>query len=139
MFKKHFHKILPYFRVYVDFECSNKREDSHIGYKTTKFLNQNPTCNGFCLVSELNIVLQSVYRSCFSENNVEWFVDEVIKTENKMKFYFEKTKKDFVMTREDEDDFNSLDGRGVGDHCHLTGKYRGAAHEKFTINVKQKQ
>ena len=109
------------------------RGDSHKGKKTTNIFRQNPTCNGFYLVSELNKVLQSGYRSCFGENNVEWFVNEVTRIENKMQFYFENTKKDIVMTRENEEDFKNstfcwlcelpLDGRGVRDHCHLTGKF----------------
>ena len=91
----------------------------------------------------------SGYQNCFGENNVEWFVNEVLKIEIKMKFYFENTKKDNVMTREDEDDFKysnicwfcelPQDGGGVRDHCHLTGKCRGAAREKCNINVKQIQ
>ena len=95
----------------------------------------------------MNNVLQSGYYSNFGENNVEWFVNEIIKIENKMKFYFKNTKKDIIMTKEDEDDFKNsticwfcelpLDTK-VRDHCHLTGKYRGAAHEKCNINVRQK-
>ena len=97
----------------------------------------------------MNNVLQSGYGSCFGENIVEWFVNEVIEVETKMKFYFENTKKNIVMTGEDEEDFKNstfcwcceipLDGRGVRDHCHLTGKYRGAAYEKCNRNVKHKQ
>ena len=57
-------------------------------------------CNGFYIVSELNDVLQSGYHSCFGENNVEWFVKEVIRIQKKLNFYFKNTKKDIVMTRE---------------------------------------
>ena len=149
MWKKHFHKIPLYFRIYGDFECNNKIEGSHIGIKTTNIFKQNPMCNGFYIVSELENVLQSGYHSTFGGNNVEWFVNEVIKIENKMNFYFKNTKKEIVMTQEDEEDFKNsthcwfcelpLEERAVRDHCHLTGKYRGAAHEKCNINVKQKQ
>ena len=45
----------------------------HIGNKTTNIFSQNTTCKGFHIVSELNNVLQSGYRSCCGENNVEWF------------------------------------------------------------------
>ena len=96
----------------------------------------------------MNEVPESGYHSCFDENN-EWCVEEVIKIENKTNFHLNKTKKVIVMTREDEDDFKnstlcwfceiSLDGRGVRDPCHLTGKYRETAHEKCNKNVKQKQ
>ena len=107
-------------------------------------------CIGFCIVSELNNVLQSGYRSCFGENYVEWFVNEVIKTENKMNFYFKNTKKEIAMTKEDEEHFKNStlcwfcelpfeSQNKVRDHCHLPGNYRGAAHEKCDINVKQKQ
>ena len=150
MWKKHFHKIPLYFRIYGDFECNNKREYSNIGNKTTNIFRQNPMCNGFYIVSEMDNVLQSGWHlSPFGEDNVEWFVNEVIKIENKMNFYFKNTKKEIMMTQEDEEDFKNsthcwfcelpLDGRAVRDHCHLTGRYRGAAHEKCNINVKQKQ
>jgi len=52
------------------------------------------------------------------------------------------------MTDQDEDDFkkaeechifnkkyNKTDKR-VGDHCHVTGKYRGSAHEACNLNFK---
>ena len=147
--KKHFHKIPLYFRIYADFECNNEINNSNIGNKTTNIFKQNPTCNGYYIVSELNDVLQSgYYKSPFGENNVDWFVDEVIKLENKMSFYFKNTNKVIKMTQEDEEDFQNtnicwfcekeiLDNK-VRDHCHLTGKYRGPAHYYCNINVKKK-
>ena len=86
MWKKHFHKFPLYFRIYGDFDCNNSTALPHIVIKTTLIFRQNPICNGFYIVSELNNVLQSGYRSCFGENNVKWFVNEGIKIENKMKF-----------------------------------------------------
>ena len=67
-----------------------------------------------------------------------------------MNFYFKNTKKDIIMTQEDEKHFRNnnicwfceqeiLDDTKVRDHCHLTGKYRGPAHYNCNINVKQKQ
>ena len=149
MWKKHFHKIPLYFGIYGDFECNNKINYSHIGNKTTNISKQNPMCNGFYILSELEDILEPGYHSSFGENNVEWFVDEVIKIENKMNFYFKNTKKEIVMTQDDEEDFKNskvcwfcelpLDGRFVKDHCYLTCRYRGAAHEKCNIIVKHKQ
>ena len=51
-----------------------------------------------------------------------------------MAFYFKNTKKDIIMTEEDEDfkknDIcrycaKNIESGKVRDHCHLTGKYRG--------------
>ena len=52
------------------------------------------------------------------------------------------------MTKEDEEDFEknnicrvcekNIESDKVRDHCHLTGKYRGPAHNFCNINVKQK-
>ena len=46
-----------------------------------------------------------------------------------MKFYFENTMKDIIMTKEDEEDFRNfnISEKKIGsdknnDHCHLTGK-----------------
>ena len=43
------------------------------------------------------------YKSPLGYNNVDWFVDEVIKLDNKMAFYFEKTNKDIILTEKDEE------------------------------------
>ena len=148
--KKHFHKSPLYFRIYADFEADNEKDDSVVGNKTICIYKQNPVLNGYHIVSELEDVLRSdYYKSLLGYNNVDWFVDEVIKLENKMAFYFKNTKKDIIMTKENEEDFRNdnicrfcekdIESDKVRDYCNLTGKYRGAAHSKCNINVTQKQ
>ena len=57
--------------------------------------------------------------------------------------------KDIILTKEDEEDCENKifwrfcqkknESDKFTDHCHLTGKYRGPAHNKYNINVTQKQ
>ena len=94
-------------------------------------------------------VLESgYYESPLSFANVDWFVNEVEKLENKMALYFKNTKKDIIMAQEDKEDFDNNNNcrfcvkeilsEKVRDHCHLTGKYRSPAHNTCNKNVKQK-
>ena len=63
-------------------------------------------CKGFYIKSEFEDVLKSgYYNSNLDYGNVYWFVYEVMKRENKMTYYFENTKKDTIMTTEDEEDY----------------------------------
>ena len=148
--KKRFHKNPLYFRIYADFEADNEKDNSIIGNKTTNIYKQNPVLNGYYIVSEIEDVLKSGYhKSPLGHNNVDWFVNEVIKLENKMAFYFKNTKKDIIMTEKDAEDFRNdnicrfcekhIESDKVGDHCHLTGKYRGPAHSKCKIKITQDQ
>ena len=61
-----------------------------------------------------------------------------------MNFYFINTKKDIVMTEEDEENYKNnnicyfcekeiVDDK-VRDHCYLTGKFRGSAHYLCIFN-----
>ena len=90
--KKHFHKNPLYFRIIADFEADNEKDNSMIGNKTTNIYKQNPVLNGYYIISELEDVLESgYYESPLGYDNVDWFVKEVIKLENKMAFYFKNT------------------------------------------------
>ena len=147
---KHHHKNPLYFRIYEDFEADNEKDNSIVGNKTINIYKQNPVLNGYHIVSELEDVLKSdYYQSPLGYNNVDWFVDEVIKLENKRAFYFKNTNKDIIMTNVDVEDYKNNNicrfcekeilSDKVRDHCHLTGKYRGPAHNTCNINVTQKQ
>ena len=95
-----------------------------------------------------DVLKSDYYESPLGYGNVDWFVKEVIKLENKMAVYFKITKKDIIMREEDEEDFinnnicrfceQEILSDKVRDHCHLTGKYRGPAHSTCNVHVKQK-
>ena len=147
--KKHFHKSPLYFRIYADFEAENEIDGSNIGNKTTNIYKQNPVLNGYYILSALDDVLESgYYESLLGHDNVDWFVKEVIKLENKMVFYLKNTKEDIIMSKENEEGFKNnnicrfcekeIISEKVKDHCHLSGKNRGPAHNVCNINVKQK-
>ena len=79
-----------------------------------------------------DVLLSSYYISPIGCNNIDWFVIEVLKLENKMAFLFKNTKKDIIMTEKDEKNYRNKNiGRlcekiyesdKVRDHCPLTGK-----------------
>ena len=76
--------------------------------KATNIYKQNPLCKGYFIVSESTDVLQSVYyESPPGYNFVNWFVNEVLKLENKMNIFFRNSKKDIVMTQEDEKQYRN--------------------------------
>ena len=148
--KKPFHRNPLNFRIYADFEADIEEGNSCIANKTTNIYKQHPVLNGYEIVSELKDVLKSGYhKSPLGFENVDWFVNEVIKLENKMAFCFKKTDKDIIMTEEDEEDYRIINisrvcekeiiSDKVRDHCHLTGNYRDPAHSKCNINVSENQ
>ena len=65
-----------------------------------------------------------------------------------MNFWFKNTNKDIITTEEEKQDFENdiicrycekyIEIDKVRDHCHLTGNYRGAAHNECNLQVKQK-
>ena len=102
--KKYFHKLPIYFRVYADFECNNETDNSNMGNKTINIYKQTPVCNGYYIVSGINDVLKSgYYHSPSDNNNVEWFVNEMIKIENKMNFFLKNNKEESIMSEKDKE------------------------------------
>ena len=82
--KKHFHKNPLYFRIFADFETDKEVDGSSVGNKTTSIYKQNPVLNSYYILSELEVVLESdYYESRLGYDNVDWFVNEVLKLEKK--------------------------------------------------------
>ena len=146
--EKTFQKNPLYFRTYAGFEADIEKDNSNIGNETTIIYKQSPVLNGYHKISELEEVLKSGnYESPLGYNNVDWFVNEVIKLEKKMAFCFKNTKKDIIMTEQDEEDFkNNIicsfseknnESDKVRGHCQLTDNYRGPARSKCNFNVTQ--
>ena len=80
--KNQFHKNPFCFRLYADFEADNEFDKSSIGKKTTNIYKQNPVLKEYHLISELEDVSKSdYYKSPLGYNNVDCFVNEVIKKE----------------------------------------------------------
>ena len=121
------------FRKMADFEADNELDNTYIGNKTTKIYKQNPVLNGYCIVSEVDDVLQSgYYESPLRFENMDRFLVENMKSDNERAFYFKNTKKDIFKTQEDKENFyncnfchfceKTFESDKVRDHCRLTGK-----------------
>lgn len=150
-FEHHTRKFKAPVVIYADFETLIKQTGNvHDESKssTTK-LSELPPCS-FCfnVVSdfpELNFGVQ-LYRG---EDAVEVFIDKLLEVGNRIERIFTKNTK-MIMTSEDEKNFKTAticsicdkhfakNSVKVRDHCHITGKYRGCAHEDCNLNFNYK-
>ena len=129
-------------RVYADFECINQPEN--FPNNPNVLFKQIPIAVGFYLITPSG----SKYCSYFGIDCVKRFVNEMLTLQHEANMHF-KTNIPLQMTSEEEQQFEqsiicwlceepfiSSDEK-VRDHDHLTGKYRGAAHNICNINCKQ--
>ena len=137
-FEDYHMKVPVPIRVYADFECINQpQKDPKVLFK------QIPIAVGFYVISPFG----NKYNSYFETDCNEWFVKEMLILEQEANKYF-KTNLELEITPEEEESFqlaeecwfceNPLDDTMVRDLDHLTGKYRGAAHNICNINCQQK-
>ena len=137
-FEDYFMKVPIPIRVYADFESNNQpQKDPKVLFK------QIPIAVGFYVISPFG----NKYNSYFGTDCKEWFVKEMLILEQEANKYF-KTYLELQITPQEEESFqlaeecwlceNPLDDTKVRDHDHLTGKYRGAAHNIRNINCKER-
>ena len=136
---EHYHMKIPVpIRVYADFECINQPgNDAKVLFK------QIPIAVVFYVISPFG----NKYNSHFGTDCNEWFVKEMLILEQEANKYF-KTNLELQITPEEESfklaeecwlceqPFTEYE-QPVRDHDHLTGRYRGAAHNTCNINCKQ--
>ena len=142
--------------LYADFECINQPtadREAAVAIGPKVLYEQIPIAVGFYLISPFG----NCYYSYFGASCVTWFVNEILTLEKIASEFFE-TNIPLEMTPEEEesfqqsticwlceqalresplDDTQSATGEKVRDHDHLTGKYRGAAHNRCNLNSKK--
>ena len=159
-FKNH-HKSLPVpFSIYADFECITEKisgcQPSNSKSYTEKYQKHTACSFGYKVVCHYdNLGTQGPDHKKYSGDVVIYRGEDCI--ERFMKCMFEEVKncqsiirdnfnKPLIMSIEDEKAFKKathchicekkykVDDVPVRDHCHVTGKYRGSAHQ--TCNLK---
>ena len=150
-FKNYSKQILVPFKVYADFECVFKKVDcntiernSNISY-TIKYQDHIP-CSFACKVVCIDDKFSKKVVLCRGKGAVFKFIKSILSEYNYCIGVIEKHfSKNLIMSAEEEERFqlsnicwicNNVSDNKVRDHCHVTGKYRGAAHWSCNVNFK---
>ena len=144
--------IVP-FVIYADFESILEKTEKRIGEKTTQIQHHIPCSFCFLPVSRIEGVNFSpvFFRGgkeddvgkMFLEKLVEqvkWILNEIrepmIKKNLKRILWGKGEKEAFMKTNICWFCQKKIEDKKVADHCHLTGKFRGAAHEICNLKAK---
>ena len=150
-FKNH-HKSLPVpFSIYADFECTTEKvsgcQPSDSRSYTQQYQKHTACSFGYKVVCHYDEMYSGdvvIYRG---EDCIEKFMKCMFEeVKNCQKIIRDNFNKPLIMTEEDDEAFTKathchicekrykVDDVPVRDHCHVTGKYRGSAHQ--TCNLK---
>ena len=158
-FKNHYKKQRVPFVVYADFECFTQKIDTCQPDDGKSFTNQyqKHKPSGFCYLIKCfddNLFSPKLVKytaESTDEDIPQLFVESLEKDIKEIYNRFKKPKK-MVMTQEDKIDFRRAthchiceeeleetddeNYKIVRDHCHLTGKFRGAAHNMCNLKYR---
>ena len=146
---KNLNKQIPIpFKIYADSECLLKRININKGGYTKLYQKHIPNSIGpklVCIDSNISLPTKTFTGSNSIKEFIEWIFEQK-KYCNKI--INKKFNKKLKMTIEDENNYqNSQDcwicnekinknKDKVRDHCHITGKYRGAAHKQCNSKLR---
>ena len=154
LYFKNYEKQLPVpFVVYADFECFTKPMNtcSPNPKESYNYNYQKHEPSGFCFY--MKGIVDTVFSHIFytktkeDEDISKVFVDKLAKVTNKIYNDFYRRPISLRLTRAEQKSFDEaetchickkelLDDK-VRDHCHFTGKYRGAAHNRCNLQCKK--
>ena len=152
-FKNRNRKMQVPFVVYADFECFTEKMDTCSPDDKESFTNQyqKHKLSGFCYLikcfdDELFEPKLVMHTANSSEDDIPQMFQESLEEDIKEIYNQFKSEKSLIMRMSDHSKHNNathchicegeLGDDKVIDHCHLTGRYRGAAHSKCNLELK---
>lgn len=135
------------FIIYADIESLLTRvncNDAYDGAPKGAYQQHIPYSIGYYMYCRYDRT-KSFYRSRANEDCVEWFADELFKISNDIVEPFLNISKEICISAEEELEYQQSntcsicnkiiyeDEIKVRDHSHISGKYRGAAHNKCNL------
>ena len=158
-----FHKQLPVpFVIYADFEAITKKvqgcKQSEEMKKDKDTRSYTEACQthkdcgyGYKVVCCYDDKYSKYIRIYRGENAVYKFMEKMLEEVKYCKTVIKKHfNKPLVMTEVDEQNFKTMDGCHIcgekytdkdvriRDHCHITGKFRGSAHQEYNLKLRIK-
>ena len=151
---KNYYKQLPIpFVVYADFECFTKPMNtcSPCPKDSYNYNYQKHEPSGFCFYVKGIVdkkITPIIYTKTYEDENIaKVFVEKLEEVTKGIYNDFYKRFKPLVMGSKEQKLFNEaktchicsreLGEDRVRDHCHFTGKYRGAAHNKCNLQCRK--
>ena len=158
-----FHKQLPVpFVIYADFEAVTKKvqgceqseemkKDKDTRSYTEAYQTHEDCGYGYTVVCCYDDKYSKYTRIYRGENAVYKFMEKMLEEVEYCKAVIKKCfNKPLVMTEDDEQHFKTMDGCHIcgekytdkdvhgRDHCHITGKFRGSAHQECNLKLRIK-
>jgi len=136
--------------IYADFESIREKIDTVSPNPNQSFTSkyQKHTPCGFCYYIKSSVGDEHKLEFYRGEDALEEFVKHLEKDCIQLSQVMKKTYKPMPLIKEEKKKFRQpqavyhiceekiSEGLKVRDHCHLTGKYRGPAHQSFNLNFK---
>ena len=153
-FKNYKHQVPAPFVIYADFESilvpdkERKMDETSDESHTTRYQTHQACSYGMKRVCYYDDWYSGEYKSYIGKDAARNFIQAVL-YEAKICNRITKTQfnKPMKLTEEEEEEYQNADychictkwlddNDAARDHCHVTGKFRGAAHSKCNLNYK---